>query len=136
MTQEKCAYIEVTKRSVVKMYEKYEAAIQISVELMSCGRICGIGYTAQQFLIGLMKPSTSMDDQSVYTLNNDTFSPMTEEAEREGLAMLANKVVEENKCSSLNTIITKLDVTDVFHKSDNASDCSSKCSGGNDQHWS
>ena len=51
MTQEKCA-IEVTKRSVEIMYEKYEAAIQNSVEFMSCGRICGIGYTAQQFLRG------------------------------------------------------------------------------------
>ena len=133
MTTEKCAYVaqpEVTKkverreeRSVEIMYEKYEAAIQNGVEFMSCGRICGIGHTAQQFLKGMMKPSTDIDDQNVYTLNNDTFSPMTEEAEREGLAVLAKKVVEENKCSSLHTMITRLDVSDVFHKSGNASDC-------------
>ena len=65
MTTEKCAYVaqpEFTKkeerregRSVEVMYEKYEAAIQNGVEFMFCGRICGIGYTAQQFLKGLMK---------------------------------------------------------------------------------
>ena len=37
-----------------------------------------------------MKASTS--EQSVYTLNNETFSPMTEEAEREGFAVVAIKV--------------------------------------------
>ena len=121
MTAEKCAYVaqpEVTKkeerregRSVEVMYDKYEAAIQNGVEFMSCGRICGIGHTAQKFLIGLMKPSTSMDNQSVYTLNNDTFCPMTEEAEREGLAVLVNK----NANSSLIKMIKKSDVSEVFH---------------------
>ena len=118
MTAEKCAYVsqpEVTtltrERKVELMYEKYEAAIQNGVEFMSCGRICGIGYTAQQFLCGLMKPSTGVDDQIVYTLDKDRFSPMTEEAERIGLAVLANKNVN----SSFNLMIKKSDVSGVFH---------------------
>ena len=118
MTAEKCAdasqpefTIQTQERSVEIMYEKYDAAIQNGVEFMSCGRICGIGHTAQKFLRGLMKPSTGIDDQSVCTLDNDRFSPMTEEAELEGLAVLVNKNVN----SSLIKMIKKSDVSEVFH---------------------
>ena len=57
------------------MWDKYKQAVQNGVETMYCGRVCVIG----NHLRDVMKASTS--EQSVYTLNNDTFSPMNEEAE-------------------------------------------------------
>ena len=118
---ELCAYaahkevtIQTEERRVEKMYHKYEAAVQNGVETMSCGRVCTIGDHAQLRLRDLLKPSTGMDDQSVYTLDNDRFSPMTEEAEREGLAILANKVLTKNPNSSLNKMM-KSAMSEVFH---------------------
>ena len=60
----------------------------------------------------MMKTSTSK--QSVYTLCNDTFSPMNEEAEREGLAVLANKFIAKNTESSLVKVINKWNLAEAF----------------------
>ena len=91
------------ERRFENMWDIYKAAVQNGVETMYCGRICVIG----NHLRDVIKASTS--EQSVYTLNNDTFSPMTEVAEREGLAVLENKVIAKNTDSSLIKVINKFE---------------------------
>ena len=84
---------QTEERRAKEMCDRYDTAIRNGVGMMSCGRVCVLGVSAERNWIPI-----GIENCGIYTLDrNNTLCLMSEEGQLKGLATLANAVIIQNQ---------------------------------------